>query len=186
MVSLVTARDTEIHSHKRKVWDQAFSIRCRFGLCTPKARPNRWHSLLTEVMLHAALETLEPTVYKFAEELIDELKMRTSECINISQWFEYYTFDLMAWLGFSLRFDLLHGRKHAALELYNQGHRVIGLLTPVPWLFHLTAIIPYAQKNYRTFLRWTETQLRRKINVSSSQLLIEVGRGFVKYITGKG
>lgn len=32
MDSLDTVRDSAIHAHRRKIWDQAFSIRCKYYL----------------------------------------------------------------------------------------------------------------------------------------------------------
>ncbi|KAJ5540922.1 cytochrome P450 [Penicillium frequentans] len=143
LVSLVTTRHKHIHTHKRKLWDQGFSIK--------------------------ALEALEPKVYEYADELVHQLRQRLKTPVEIGRWFEYFTFDLMGLVGFNYKFNLLQTQKHVALDMYNAGHPVLGVVTPAPWIYHLTAAIPYGQEGYHMFARWAEGGLREKLKEPSGQ-----------------
>lgn len=112
---------------------------------------------------------MEPKVYEYADELVHQLRQRLKSPVEIGRWFEYFTFDLMGLVGFNLKFNLLQTQKHIALDMYNAGHPVLGVVTPAPWLYHLTAAIPYGQEGYHMFARWAEGGLREKVKVIKTQ-----------------
>ncbi|KAL5047700.1 cytochrome P450 [Aspergillus fruticulosus] len=77
MVSLDTTRDPGVHAQKRRVWDQAFSVR--------------------------ALEKLEPLIYEKADLLVKQLRRQNGNPVDISIWLEYYTFDLIGEFGLTIK-----------------------------------------------------------------------------------
>ncbi|PWY88380.1 cytochrome P450 [Aspergillus heteromorphus CBS 117.55] len=141
LVSIVTTRNAQIHTHKRKLWAQGLGVK--------------------------ALEVWEPKVFAHAQELVNQLRKQINKSIDMSKWTEYYTFDLMGLIGFNIKFGLLQKHKHLALDMYSAGHPVLGVIAPTPWLYFLTHAIPYAQEGYKMFAGWAEKQLRAKIESKS-------------------
>ncbi|PWY90620.1 cytochrome P450 [Aspergillus sclerotioniger CBS 115572] len=142
LVSLDTTRDPVMHAHKRKVWDQAFSVR--------------------------AMEKLEPVIYRKADLLVKQLQNQKQNPVDISVWLEYYTFDLMGEFGLTIDFkNLERVRPHPILTLYHMAHRSLGPLAAAPWIKHLLMGIPYIErmKYYRQFMDWATAELGRNINV---------------------
>ncbi|KAI2479850.1 CypX Cytochrome P450 [Pyrenophora tritici-repentis] len=144
MVSLDTTRDSAIHSHRRRIWDQAFSIK------------------------DEALDTAVPLVYEHAEKLNAELAKRTNDPLDISVWLEYYTFDLMGLFGLTVDFGNLTKGEHPILALYHMAHRKLGPLAAAPWIKHLLMGIPYIErmKYYRQFMDWAHAELERNIEMN--------------------
>ncbi|KAJ5088498.1 cytochrome P450 [Penicillium angulare] len=140
LVSIVTARDPHVHTRKRKLWAQALGVK--------------------------ALNEWEPHVYAHARELVDQLRDRMNQSVDLSKWTEYFTFDLMGFVGFNIRFGLLKKHEHVALDMYSAGHPVLGIFAPVPWLYFFAMGLPFAQEGYKMFSRWAETQLRDRIETS--------------------
>ncbi|KAI0861215.1 cytochrome P450 [Xylaria cubensis] len=124
MVSLNTIRDPKVHAHRRKIWDQAFSVKA----ITSAARSSRHE-------------------------------------INISDYFEYYTFDLMGWINITVKFNSLQQQKHPILDLWHITHKMLGPLNSAPWLKHLFMGIPFIEriKYYRQFMGWAHDELARNI-----------------------
>ncbi|KAE8138750.1 cytochrome P450 [Aspergillus pseudotamarii] len=145
MVSLDTTRDPAVHAYRRKIWDQAFSMR--------------------------ALERLEPLVYEKADLLVQQLRNKSQSPVNISAWLEYYTFDLMGEFGLTIKFkNLERAGPHPILTIYHMAHRRLGPFAAAPWIKHLMMGIPYIErmKYYRQFMDWAATELQRNIKASLS------------------
>ncbi|KAI0438670.1 cytochrome P450 [Xylaria telfairii] len=139
MVSLNTTRDPAIHGHRRRIWDQAFSVK--------------------------ALEKNEHHVYKFANDLSQVLRGLVGKSINISDYFEYYTFDLMGLLNLTVDFNSLQQQEHPILDLWHIAHKMLGPLNSAPWLKHLFMGIPFIERlrYYRQFMGWAHDELGRNI-----------------------
>ncbi|KAI1819538.1 cytochrome P450 [Xylaria intraflava] len=140
MISLNTTRDPAVHAHRRRVWDQAFSVK--------------------------ALERNEHHVYTFANELSRVLHGLVGKKINIANYFEYYTFDLMGVLNLTVDFNSLQKQEHPILDLWHVAHKLLGPLNSAPWLKHLFMGIPFVEriKYYRQFMGWAHDELVRNIN----------------------
>ncbi|KAE8357309.1 cytochrome P450 [Aspergillus caelatus] len=119
MVSLDTTRDPAVHAYRRKIWDQAFSMR--------------------------ALERLEPLVYEKADLLVQQLRNQNQSPVNISAWLEYYTFDLMGEFGLTIKFkNLERAGPHPILTIYHMAHRRLGPFAAAPWIKHLMMFMDWA------------------------------------------
>ncbi|KAL4766870.1 cytochrome P450 [Aspergillus nidulans var. acristatus] len=140
MVSLDTTRDPEVHAQKRKVWDQAFSVK--------------------------ALEKLEPLIYSKADLLVSKLRDQDGTPVDVSTWLEFYTFDLMGEFGLTIKFaNLDRGRAHPILTLFHLAHRMLGPLAAAPWIKHLLMGIPFIERirYYKQFMQWADSELQRNI-----------------------
>ncbi|GAW18589.1 hypothetical protein ANO14919_080670 [Xylariales sp. No.14919] len=139
MVSLVTTRDPEIHAYRRKLWDQAFSIK--------------------------ALEQKENIVYEFADKLLERLRLHAGTDVNIRDFIEYYTFDLTGFLHANIKFNCLEQQEHPILAIWHIAHTKLGPLNAAPWIKHLLMGLPFVErlKYYRQFMTWTEEELGQNI-----------------------
>ena len=72
----------------------------------------------------------------------------------------------MGLVGWGADFRLLEGNKHRALKLHTEGHKVLGPITPVPWLAHLAFALPWVQRGWFEFKSWATDELRRRLEVS--------------------
>ncbi|KAE8374947.1 cytochrome P450 [Aspergillus bertholletiae] len=150
MISLDTTRDPAIHAYRRKIWDQAFSIK--------------------------ALERLEPLVYEKADLLVQQLRNQNQSPVDISAWLEYYTFDLMGEFGLTIKFkNLERAGPHPILTIYHMAHRRLGPFAAAPWIKHLMMGIPYIErmKYYRQFMDWAAAELQRNIKANIIGYVLE-------------
>jgi tryprostatin B 6-hydroxylase len=87
--------------------------------------------------------------------------------INISDFVEYYTFDVMGFLNATIKFNYLEQQKHPILDLWHIAHKKWGPLNSAPWIKHLLMGIPFVEglKYYRQFMKWSEEELDRNIKV---------------------
>ncbi|KAK4226845.1 CypX cytochrome P450 [Podospora fimiseda] len=145
LVSLDTTRDEQIHTYRRKLWDQAFSIK--------------------------SLEGAESIVYSRAAELVNQLQAREGQVLNISAWLEYYTFDFMGLFGLTIDFKKLTEGEHPILKIHHIAHHLMGPLAAVPWLKHLLMGIAFVErvKYYRHFFSWAGKELERNIQNNKSE-----------------
>ncbi|PCG93873.1 Cytochrome P450 [Penicillium occitanis (nom. inval.)] len=145
MVSLDTTRDPVTHSYRRKLWEQAFSIK--------------------------ALDQNLPLVYHYADLLVEQLRKRQGTQVDLSAWFEYYSFDLMGMLGLTIDFKNLSDGEHPILWLWHIAHKKLGSLNYAPWIKHLLMGIPFVEriKYYRQFMSWANEELDRNIQENKGE-----------------
>jgi len=151
MVSLDTTRDTAAHHIRRKVWEPAFSIK--------------------------ALDQNLPLVYQYADLLVEQLNKRQNTPLDLSMWFEYYSFDLMGMLGLTVDFGNLVRGEHPILWLWHISHKKLGPLSYAPWIKHLLMGIPFVErmKYYRQFMTWANEELERNIKDNKGERFNIIG-----------
>lgn len=155
LVSLHNARDRQVHSKRRRVWDKGFNAE--------------------------SLRNYESRVVGFANTFLEQLKSKGAGGLNVSKWFMFYAFDVMGLvssagttrthtnlhseLAFGKSFDMLtSGQSHFAMDLLHQGTEPIGIFTPVPWLFIILSKIPFLSAGFLRFINYCNEQVdnRRK------------------------
>ncbi len=98
----------------------------------------------------------------------------SGETINVTQWFHFYSFDVMGDFAFGKSFGMLQsGKAHFALDLLHGGMKPLGLLTPMPWIFLILARIPGVSAEYDRFHHWCEQQVeeRKKVRLRQRRML---------------
>ncbi|KAH7313703.1 cytochrome P450 [Stachybotrys elegans] len=109
--ALNTTRDKPAHDARRRIWDRGFS---------PKA-----------------LAAYEGRVQEYAVVLssrIDELA-RQGARVNVTDWFYWFTLDVMGEFAFGRSFDMLRDEEwHYAVQLLRKAMSLVGPFSPVPWL----------------------------------------------------
>ncbi|KAJ0418761.1 benzoate 4-monooxygenase cytochrome P450 [Aspergillus carlsbadensis] len=139
--SLQTTRDDHEHARLRRIWDRAFSTK--------------------------ALREYSPRVRHHAARLheVIEQSIRTAQPLDLAQWFNYYSFDVMGDLAFGKSFNLLAGGgDHYFVSMVHHNMRYVGHLRPLVWLFPLFTRIPVLNWDNLKFWRFVAGQIseRRK------------------------
>jgi hypothetical protein len=88
--------------------------------------------------------------------------------MDISRWFNYYSFDVMGDLSFGKSFNMLVDGKDAyILKQLHADMRSIGLFSHLTWLFPFVKRIPGLNTEYLKFWTWVGESVKSRIQVSS-------------------
>lgn len=116
----------------------------------------------------SALRDYEGRIIGYTTDLIDQIVARTGEPINVSKWFNYYSFDVMGDLAFGKSFDMLkNGQTHFAIKLLEGGMLPLGLLSPISWMIPIMATAPLIGSQYRRLFTWCadQVEIRQQMKV---------------------
>lgn len=56
--------------------------------------------------------------------------------------------------------------KAATFDLAKEGTDTIGVIMPIPWIFHLAKLLPFARTRYEGFVGLASELLLRKLQVN--------------------
>ncbi len=125
LISMHTSRHQAIHDQRRRIWSPAFSDK--------------------------ALRGYEDRVKQYQDQLMDCIDSFDEASINITKWFNLFSFDVMADLAFGSSFDMLRNSEdHWAIKLLKRGMIPLGWTLPT-WLFRVLIAIPGATKDWWRF-----------------------------------
>ncbi|CAG8020572.1 unnamed protein product [Penicillium salamii] len=150
-------RDREEHVRRRKTWDQSFSTKgdifmrlsIKFG---------------DQCSLIIALESYEPLIAKCARQLTDAIDERLDAPIEMSKWFRFYVFEIMANLAFGRPFNMLTEQTGSYfLRLMRQHMKLVGYMRHLPWLSFLLMRVPGLNWRSEKFWKWIEGQFSQRI-----------------------
>ena len=117
-----------------------------------------------------AVQGYEDRVARNACELEAAFSQLAESSVNISVWFQYFAFDVMGELGFGESFNQVRTAKsHFETDFFRHGMSILALVTPVPWLYHLTRSLPGLPgptKDWLALLSWSAQKAKAKIGVS--------------------
>ncbi|KAJ0414329.1 cytochrome P450 [Aspergillus carlsbadensis] len=141
--SMHTTRNRAEHDRRRRVWSPAFSDK--------------------------ALRGYEARIEGYNKALIRQIEAFNGKPINISQWFNFWSFDVMGDLAFGQSFKMLSSAKgHWAVDLLTKQQEGAGFGLPW-WTARLLMSIPGARKAYYTFLRFSAEQIENRIGLQGKQ-----------------
>ena len=156
-----TTRDKPLHDQRRRIWDHGFTTKGQSLLLL------LWHMLRPPI----ALMQYEDRVTVYAKQL-DERIMKLSSAgldVNVSLWFYYFTFDVMGEFAFGKSFGMLRDEQwHRAVLLLRRAMRLLGPLSPVPWLAQIAFyIFPWfwVIRDWHTMLDWCRERMSERISV---------------------
>ncbi|KAJ5758202.1 Cytochrome P450 [Penicillium nucicola] len=136
--SLQTERNKSIHAQRRKVWDRGFSTR--------------------------ALRDYEPRITLYTDQLIAGIEKNVGSPMNITPWFNYYSFDVMGDMAFGHSFDmLLTGEDSYILRQVHDDMKKIGLFSHLTWLFPFVKRTPGVNKDYLKLWKWMTSRVEHRI-----------------------
>ncbi|MCJ1464976.1 hypothetical protein MMC07_003591 [Pseudocyphellaria aurata] len=142
--SLLTIRSPQLHESRRRLWDRAFSVK--------------------------ALRGYEGRVVGYTNELVDQIVSRLGQPMDVSTWFNYYSFDVMGDLAFGKSFDMLKNScTHYIMDAFEKAMLPVGVLSPLPWIIPIFASAPIIGADFAEFIRWcggqVETRMKMEVKV---------------------
>ncbi|CAK7234643.1 hypothetical protein SCUCBS95973_009004 [Sporothrix curviconia] len=125
--SLQMIRNKDVHSVRRKTWDRAFGSK--------------------------ALRDYEPRVKGYTAALVQQIDARLGQPVNVTEWFNNYSFDVMSDLAFGKSFGLLAsgGKRHYFTETLHADMGNVGRFSHVPWLFPVFKAMPVLNAENKKF-----------------------------------
>lgn len=144
-IALNTTRSKEDHDSRRRIWDRGFSTK--------------------------ALAVYEERVVEYAETLaarIEEIA-RQDEPINVTDWFYWFTFDVMGEFAFARSFSMLRDEQwHPAVGLLRQAMGLLGPFSPVPWLAQIAFYVTpwmFGVRDWLAMMQWCKQRMGERIEM---------------------
>ena len=151
-IAINTTRSKSDHDKRRRIWDSGFSTR--------------------------ALENYEATVVEYGKKLesrVAELSAK-GQPINVSLWFYWFTFDVMGIFAFARSFDMLQKEEwHVSVVMLRKAMRLLGPLSPVPWLAQIGFnMFPWlwVVRDWLAMLAWCRDRMSERLKVRSVRVIL--------------
>lgn len=89
--------------------------------------------------------------------------LSANDPLEITQWTMLFSFDIMGLVGLGRDFHgIPTGTLHPAIGALREHMRMLGILSHVPWLLNLLALVPGASGAYAPFFTFCAEQVREK------------------------
>ena len=138
LTSMHTTRDKGLHDRRRRVWAPAFSEK--------------------------AIRDYETEVTRLNDQFIQKMEDFDGQPVNVSKWFNLYSFDAMGLIGFGKEYGLMEkGEKPHALEMLDEGMAPLAFRLPA-WFFRVLVAIPGAGAGYQKFIKFCVDELTWTVN----------------------
>ncbi|KAA6415515.1 MAG: cytochrome P450 [Lasallia pustulata] len=147
MVSLQTVRQKNVHSRRRRLWSTAFSDK--------------------------ALRGYETRIMGYQDRLLAQLATIGRQPVNVTKWFNLYSFDIMGDLAFATSFNMLEStEEHFAVKVLDKGLEPVGWMLPT-WMFRLLVAIPGLANDFVRFVKYCNQRLdeRMKMTVNTPDVM---------------
>ncbi|CAJ2505022.1 Uu.00g124160.m01.CDS01 [Anthostomella pinea] len=139
MLSLQSTRDKNLHRQYRRIWSDAFSDN--------------------------AVRGYEERTKSYRARLISHLSQSVSQeqPVDMTLWFNFYTFDVMGDLAFGRSFDMLAtSQQHWAISILHAGLRAFSIHAPV-WFFRFFMAIPGLGGDFQRYVSFCCDTLDKRI-----------------------
>lgn len=153
-------RNKSEHIRRRKTWDRGFSAK--------GTRIAAQINMIPSLLISPALRDYEPRVIKHTDNFIAQLEKMENTPVNITDWFNFYSFDVMGDLAWGKSFGMVSGGiKHYFMTCLHADMTNIGLFTHMLWLFPLFKATPIINSEHIKFWNWVKAQVdeRRKVRI---------------------
>ncbi|EHK19522.1 uncharacterized protein TRIVIDRAFT_46635 [Trichoderma virens Gv29-8] len=142
--SLINTRDSAAHKLRKKIWEKALGS-------------------------SRALDVYESRVQAKVDLLLSKIEEANGNPIDMTKYFMYFSFDVMADVGFSKNFNMLESTSiHPAIKGVHDTMWFIGLLTTIPWMLYMVGSTPGLNSLSR-FSIWCHEQLNEKRKILASE-----------------
>lgn len=133
-----TCRDKQEHKKRRKAWDHALSAK--------------------------ALREYEPRLNRHALALMTRLKEEAqTPSVRITNWVNFYSFDVMGDIGFSRSFGMLEkGEEDDMIKLLHKSMEPISVFGQIPWALNLVTRTSAGAKPLIEHTNWTVAVLKER------------------------
>jgi cytochrome P450 family 628 len=105
-------------------------------------------------------------VVDYTDQLLAHIETSKGSPLNVTDWFNFYSFDVMGDLSFGKSFGMLReGVKHYFMTSLHADMTSIGLFGHLPWLFPFVKMTPGVNAEHLKFWKWLKIQVndRRKV-----------------------
>lgn len=120
-------------------------------------------------ILGLALRNYEPRVQAYTDQLMQQLSNRENTPVNVTDWFNFYSFDVMGDMAWGKSFNMLRdGIKHYFMTSLHADMSSVGLFSHLVWLFPIFKATPVLNKESKKFWRWVNSQVDERKRVSAS------------------
>ncbi|KAF8543665.1 cytochrome P450 monooxygenase-like protein [Trichophaea hybrida] len=138
-LNLMGIRDKNVHKKRRRVWDQAFSMKSLADL-TPVMDQQ------TDILLQRFSESVD-----------------AGKNVCVTDWCFFYSYDIMSVLAFGTCLDLLKSAENRWLsELVHSAMAVFGILTPCMWVMHIAKLIPGMAEGLMRMERYSMEEVKKR------------------------
>ena len=97
---------------------------------------------------------------------MDHIENLKGKSINVHEWFGFLSFDIMGDFAFARPFNMLKtGKWDEGIKLVGDGMRILGPISPVPWLAQIGFLIPGAAKRWKQMLAWCKGIMKERLAV---------------------
>ncbi|KKK24515.1 hypothetical protein ARAM_002351 [Aspergillus rambellii] len=140
--SLQTLRDKGEHAQRRRLWSSAFGEK--------------------------ALRGYEHRIRGHRQRFMNRIMEEKGNPINITDWFMWYSFDVMGDLAFGQHFGMLdNGQQHWAIQLLFDSIHYLGYNLP-SWMFILLNDIPGVNRDWWRFIGYCQQTLEKRLQHSAT------------------
>ncbi len=140
LTSLQLLRTKALHDQRRRIWSPAFSDK--------------------------AIRGYEERTKTYRNQLISQLETFNGQPVNVTKWFNYYTFDTMGDLAFGSSFKMLKtNEEHWAFKLLHEGLVPLQWAFPV-WFFRMMGSVPGLTRDWYRFIGFCAQKLDERMSVS--------------------
>lgn len=137
LTSMQTSRDRGLHDRRRRVWAPAFSEK--------------------------ALRDYEVEIQSFNDTFVTKIDEHGSAPVNLTKWFNLFSFDAMGLLAFGRDYGMLNkGEKPHELEMLDEGMQPLAYRLP-SWFFRLLTSIPGLAAGYNKFVNFCVQELTWRV-----------------------
>ena len=133
-----TCRDKQEHKKRRKAWDHALGAK--------------------------ALREYEPRLNRHALALMTRLKEEAqNSSVRVTNWVNFYSFDVMGDIGFSRSFGMLEkGEEDAMITLLHKSLEPMSVFGHIPWALNLVTWTSAGAKPLIEHTNWTAAILKER------------------------
>lgn len=143
LTSMHTSRAKATHDRRRRVWAPAFSDR--------------------------SLRAYEIRVDALSDKLVQRVGEHNGGAVNVSKWFNLFSFDVMGQLAFNKDYGLLEtGKKPEVLHMMTEGMLPLGFLPPI-WLFRIVVQLPYLGAGFQKFVKFCIDELTGRVQDANAK-----------------
>ncbi|KAJ5614876.1 cytochrome P450 monooxygenase-like protein [Penicillium herquei] len=127
------------------------------------ARRRLWARFLSS----KALREFEQREIAYVNLMIEQIRHRAGQSLNVTRWMNFFTFDVTAEFALGLSFGMLaNGEPHPIMETMHSGQRYFAALSPVPWLGRILLKLPAQISGASWFKAWCAQQVQRQREIT--------------------
>lgn len=113
--------------------------------------------------MSSALHDYEPRVVKYTDQLLSQIKQTEGKPINVSTWFNFYSFDVMGDLAFGRSFNMMKdGIVHYYMQAVHTSMQAVAAFSHLVWIFPLFKEIPGLNHEHLKFQAWLHQHVKQR------------------------